>query len=309
MEVARLSEDEARAMFRTLRFSDTDGKPVCPHCACDAVVEFRCRPIFKCKGCERQFSLTSGTIFASRKLYFAEILVAMAIFVNGANGVSALRLSREIMRSYKTAFVLAHKLREAMGTMKVDRMLTGTVEIDGVWVGGHIKKANEAAGRKDMRVSNPKRASVVVMRERRPGGRTLTFKVKHEKDAVEAVLEHVDPSASIRTDEASHWIRLHAYFDDVKTINHKQRYAEKGGVHTNWAESFNSRLRRAERGVHHRISGRYLDAYAQEFAWREDFRRVDNGRQFTSLLRSAGATAVSRRWAGYWQRLPDAAAA
>jgi len=151
-------------MFRTLRFADSDGKPVCPRCSCDAVVEYRSRKIFKCKGCERQFSLTSGTIFASHKLYFAEILVAMAIFVNGANGVSALRLSRELKRSYKTAFVLAHKLREAMGTMKVDRKLTGTVEIDGVWVGGHIKKANEAAGRKDMRVSNPKRASVVVMR-------------------------------------------------------------------------------------------------------------------------------------------------
>ena len=175
MEVARLSEDEARAMFRTLRFADTDGKPVCPYCACDAVVEFRCRPIFKCKGCERQFSVTSGTLFASRKLPFRDIMMAVAVFVNGANGVSALRMSRELGRCYKTAFVLLHKLREAMGTMKVDRKLTGTVEIDGVWVGGHIKKANEAAGRKDMRVSNPKRTSVVVMRERRPGGRTLTF--------------------------------------------------------------------------------------------------------------------------------------
>lgn len=297
-----MSVDEARDTFRAVRFAESGGRPVCPHCQCDAVNEFKSRPIFKCKACERQFSMTSGTLFNSRKLSFSDILLAIAIFVNGANGVSALRLGRELDVSYKTAFVLAHKLRDAMASMGSDRKLTGVVEIDGVWVGGHLKKANEKSDRKDMRRSNPKRRSVVVMRERRPGGRSISVVVKQESDAIGAVLHHVDAAADIRTDEAAHWMALTLHFHDVRAINHSQRYAEPGGIHTNWAESYNSRLRRAERGVHHRISGRYLDAYAQECAWREDFRRVDNGRQFAQVLGAAAALSVSKRWCGYWQR-------
>lgn len=297
-----MTEDQARETFRAVRFAESGGRPVCPHCECDAVLEYASRPIFKCKRCERQFSMTSGTLFNSRKLSFADILLAIAIFVNGANGVSALRLGRELDVSYKTAFVLAHKLRDTMASMGADRKLTGVVEIDGVWVGGHLKKANEKSDRKDMRRSNPKRRSVVVMRERRPGGRSISVVVKQESDAIGAVLHHVDAAAEIRTDEAAHWMALTLHFHDVRAINHSQRYAEPGGIHTNWAESYNSRLRRAERGVHHRISGRYLDSYAQECAWREDFRRVDNGRQFAQILGAAAVLSVSRRWCGYWQR-------
>lgn len=302
VKIARMSDDEARATFRAVRFAESGGRPTCPHCHSDAVLEFRTRPLFKCKVCERQFTITSGTIFASRKLSFRDILAAIALFVNGASGVSALRLGRELDCSYKTAFVLLHKLREAMSSMRVSRPLTGIVEIDGVWVGGHYKQANIKAERKDGRTKNPKRLSVVTMRERRPGGRTVSVVVRQETQAFEAILRYVDRSAKIRTDEGSAWTALHLYFDEHKAINHSVRYAEPGGVHTNWAESYNSRVRRAERGVHHRIWGRYLLAYAEEMGWREDFRRVDNGRQFSQVLMAAAKLPVSRAWSGYWQR-------
>src|SRR5918994_6981170 len=113
--VARMSEEEARAMFRSIRWTATDGEPVCPRCGCVACYEYASRPIFKCKGCGHQFSITSGTIFASRKLPVRDYLLAIAIFVNGAKGYSALQLSRDLDVQYKTAFVLAHKLREAVG--------------------------------------------------------------------------------------------------------------------------------------------------------------------------------------------------
>jgi transposase-like protein len=108
--VARMSEEEARAMFRAIRWAATDGEPVCPRCGCVACYEYASRPIFKCKGCGHQFSVTSGTIFASRKLPMRDYLMAIAIFVNGAKGHSALQLSRDLGVQYKTAFVLAHKL-------------------------------------------------------------------------------------------------------------------------------------------------------------------------------------------------------
>lgn len=105
-KVARMSEEDARDAFRLIRWSATEGQPVCPKCGCMAVYAFKARPIFKCKGCEGQFSVTSGTIFASRKLPVRDYLLAIAIFVNEVKGKSALALSRDLNVQYKTAFVL-----------------------------------------------------------------------------------------------------------------------------------------------------------------------------------------------------------
>lgn len=74
------------------------------------------------------------------------------------------------------------------------------------------------------------------------------------------------------------------------------------GACINQAESFFSRLRRAEYGQHHRISGAYLAFYAGEMAWREDMRRVDNGNQLRRVGMGALAFGKSRNWTGYWQR-------
>jgi transposase-like protein len=106
---ARLSDDEAYEAFRLIRWAATDGAPVCPRCECAAVYTYTTRRLFKCKACSHQFSVTSGTIFASRKLPVRDYLLAIAIFVNGAKGHSALQLSRDLHCQYKTAFVMAHK--------------------------------------------------------------------------------------------------------------------------------------------------------------------------------------------------------
>jgi hypothetical protein len=74
------------------------------------------------------------------------------------------------------------------------------------------------------------------------------------------------------------------------------------GVCTNQAESYFSRLRRAEVGTHHHIAGPYLNAYANEMAWREDHRRIDNGRQTALVAGAAMRNRQSRSWTGYWQR-------
>ena len=113
-QVARMSEEEARQTFQSIRWDDNGGEPYCPRCGCVAVYSYASRPIFKCKGCNHQFSVTSGTIFASRKLPIRDYLLAIAIFANGAKGHSALQLSRDLNVQYKTAFVLAHKIREAL---------------------------------------------------------------------------------------------------------------------------------------------------------------------------------------------------
>ena len=97
-----------------------------------------------------------------------------------------------------------------------------------------------------------------------------------------------------------HWDALHARFL-TKRINHSESYSD-GEACTNQAESFFSRLRRAEIGIHHHVAGPYLSAYASEMAWRENNRRVSNGEQYLMTTSAALTHPVSRQWKGYWQR-------
>src|SRR5579859_658841 len=128
--VMRLSDDEAFDVFKAIRWADNGGEPYCPKCGCTAIYAFTARRIFKCMACNSQFSVTSGTIFASRKMAIRDILAAIAIFTNGAKGVSALQLSRDLNVQYKTAFVMAHKLREVLGAEQdAARHLRGEIEI------------------------------------------------------------------------------------------------------------------------------------------------------------------------------------
>jgi transposase-like protein len=299
--VARISDDEARATFRALRWDETNGEPVCPHCGCVAVYAYASRPVFKCKACGKQFSITSGTLFHSRKLPVRDYLLAIAIFVNAVKGISALQLGRDLSVQYKTAFVLAHKLREAMKGDQATYSPTGDVEIDGCHVGGSIKQTNYKANRIDRRLAEHqtgKRKVVIAMRER--NGRTLPFIVGHEAEATATIRARVAAGSTIYADEASAWDDLHASFD-AKRINHSFAFSDDGAC-TNQVESFFSRLRRAEFGQHHRVSGKHLHQYAGEMAWREDMRRVDNGTQYERVGRDALNSPKSANWRGYWQR-------
>jgi transposase-like protein len=261
----------------------------------------RPRRIWKCKVCRHQFSVTSGTIFASHKLPIRDYLAAICIFVNAVKGLSALQLGRDLDVQYKTAFVLAHKLREAIGSVQNAGSLSGVVEVDGMYTGGHVRQPNDKADHIDVRqarTESGKRQSVVVARER--GGRTLTAVVAKESDAIPFIRSRVQPETTVHADEAGGWDRLHAYYE-MRRVNHSISYSQDGAC-TNWAESYFARLRRAELGQHHHISGKYLHAYAGEMAWKEDNRRQANGAQHEAVTGAALAHPVSRTWAGYWQR-------
>ena len=299
-KVLRLSDDEAYAAFKAIRFTENGGEAVCPKCGSVDVYEFKSRKIFKCVGCKSQFSLTSGTIFANRKLAIRDILAAIAIFMNGAKGHSALQLSRDLGVQYKTAFVLSHKIREAMAS-QIPAELSGEVEVDGAYFGGYVKPRNYKENRRDRRLAenqSGKRQVVIAMRER--SGNTATQVFNSESEAVEAITATVEPGSTIHADEATSWDPLHALYD-VKRINHSEAYSHDGAC-TNQAESFFSRLRRAEIGIHHHIRRRYLNAYASEMAWRENHRRQSNGAQYFLTVHAASHHPVSKQWKGYWQR-------
>src|ERR1700733_6576419 len=143
--VLRMTDEEAEQTFMGLRWHEKAAKPICPHCECPIVWDCRKEngaPRWKCKACRKCFSITSGTLFAFHKLPLRSYLAATAIFINEVKGKSALALSRDLGVQYKTAFVLAHKLREAMASELKGMQIGGegeTVEVDGGYVGGYVK--------------------------------------------------------------------------------------------------------------------------------------------------------------------------
>jgi transposase-like protein len=232
--VMRMTEAQAEAMFAAIRWADTDGKAVCPHCGCPICYEAR-RPNgalrFRCKACRKDFSLTSGTLFAFHKMPLRQYLAAIVIFCNEVKGKSALALSRDLDCQYKTAFVLAHKMREAMATEVRGHVLGGKdkiVEIDGGYFGGYIKPANEKANRRDRRLAknqNGKRQCVVVIRER--DGKVLPAAFRSESDALSFIRNRVARETEVMVDESSAWASLSTRYS-VKVINHSVAYRLDG---------------------------------------------------------------------------------
>ena len=301
-QIYKAGEEAAYQMFCEMRWPETNGEAVCPRCGHDETYQITTRRKFKCKACSHQFSVTSGTIFASRKMDFVDLLAAICIIVNGAKGISMIQLSRDLDCQYKTAFVLAHKLREAMAQeVQTGEALQGHVEIDGAYFGGHIRPENAKADRKDRRLKahqTGKRRVVIAMRER--AGRTLPFVSTNEGEGVALANENVCRMATMSADEASHWDMLHVGYH-VDRVNHSECYSDHG-KHTNLVESYFSRLRRMVSGQHHHVSPQYLHQYANHAAWLEDNRRFDNGELAHRLVSNAMDAPVSRNWKGYWQR-------
>ncbi len=306
-KIMRMSDSGVENVFLRLRWPETDGKPVCPDCGC--AICYACRRPegqlrWRCKACRGDFSITSGTLFAWHKLPLRTYLLAVAGFCNEVKGKSTLAFSRELDVHYKTAFVLAHKLREAMASSVKGLQIGGegrVAEIDGAYFGGHVRPENRAADRIDRRRAenqSGKRRVVVVMRER--DGRTLAQVFGGEEAAVPAIRQRVAKGSVVHADESPAWNPLHARFA-MQRINHQDGYSVDGAC-TNGAESYFSRLRRGELGHHHHIAGPYLVRYAQEAAWREDLRRVSNGEQTHGIVGLAMRSSPSIDFCGYWQR-------
>jgi transposase-like protein len=305
--VFTMKDEEAEMAFRRIRWHETDGQPVCPHCG--GVDAYDCRrlkgaPRFRCRACVKDFSITSGTLFANHKLPLRCYLAAVAIFCNEVKGKSALALSRDLNVSYKCAFVLLHKLREAMALELRGRVVGGEgkiAEVDGGYFGGYIKPANLKENRRDRRFArnqNGKRKVVVIVRER--GGNSVPAVFKSEAKAMAFLRVHVAKGTILNADEAPSWEELHKRYE-VKRINHQEAYSLDGAC-TNWAEEFFSRMRRAEIGHHHHVAGPYLLRYAQEASWREDNRRSSNGDQVSRVADLAMQSKPSVDFSGYWQR-------
>jgi len=304
--MSAMTEAQAEEIFRKMRWPDTDGEPVCPRCGSQKHYPLTNQKKFKCAkaGCRHQFSITSDTPFAHRKLSYKEIISGIRFFAMEAKGRTAIALSHQMGVTPKTAWVFQHKVREAFQHSMRGYRLHGTVEADGQWFGGYIRPENVKINRVDRTLAvnkNGKQRVVVAARERGENGRTVVNVFRQEYEARAWAAERIGRDATIMTDGGPGWLGLFASHE-VRQVNHKERYALPDGTNTNQAESFFSRLRRMELGQHHHVAGPYLILYAADGAWRENNRRKDHRTRTMEALRTTLAAPQSPTFSGYWQR-------
>lgn len=307
MDIMSLTDDEALAMMRQARWPETSGAPVCPHCGSEASWHIRARRQWRCKQCNHTYSVTSGTVLENRKLPLRVYLLAILIFSNAAKSLSALHLSRDLNVHYRTAYRLAQVLRESLLATRDDSPMSGEVEVDGGYTGTYIRPSNRKEDRIDRRSAEmPNKRCVLVMRQRGEKGadRTLTEIVKSESTNVvtDFVTGGTQTGTVINADENAAYDSLAAWYD-IKRVNHSLEYRADDGSNINQAESYFSRFRRMQWGQMHRLDAKYLVLYANEIAWREDSRRMSNGRIFQDVLGKALRTALPVTWRNYGRGL------
>lgn len=302
VQVTNMSDEEAFNLFKSLRWGKNEEHIACP--VCGSVHTPYCissRKQWRCRECSHTFSVTSGTIFAHHKLPIKVYLVAIVLFVNAVKGISALQLSRDLGVNYKTAFVLAHKLREALSVKQDKEQLKGVVHIDGAYVHSSLRQKNKKSDRVDRRleINQPKdKRCVLVMRQGTEKTRTFVIPQENEKSILKLAKQNIDSSAIICADEHKAYNILHGHYD-TRRVNHSVEYRSDKGVTNNYAESYFSRFRRMLWGQIHKVSNKYLNEYANEIAYREDMRNKPNGEIFMDVLFKCLNTKTSTNWCGY----------
>ncbi len=234
--------------------------------------------------CKQQFSATSGTIFHDSHLPLSKWYMAIALMVDAKKGKSALELKRNLGVNYRTAWYLAHRIREAMNDPD-GLKLTGTVEIDETYIGGKHRGHKGKLKSKD-----------VVLGIRQRGGPLKLVQITDNKanTLYEAVAKHVDTNADrIITDDAGAYNFRLTKFRNIphSKIQHSRKQYVKGEVHTNTVESAFSLLKRAVTGTYHQLSIKHLQRYLNEFSYR--FNRREDADMFEQTVeRMAGIGAM-----------------
>lgn len=277
------TEEEARAQFAKFRWSEFGGRPTCQRCNTDAVNTFKCRPLYKCKKCHRQFSDTTDTPWAYRKLTFRKLMTIISMFADNMQALTAGAIARQMRLNYKTVLLWVHKLREVIAHRAGLQKLGGEVEIDASYHGGDIRPKNLKKTRKDLRKiayrANDRAFAVVGARQR--DGSIRIWVAKEEAHARRFICEAITPGSKVFADMASGFKPMRGRFQ-VFQINHKQAFctpeACTNAIETLWA------LMRVMGRTHRHIAQNYLDLYAAEAAWTLGKGKKPVGQAFTELM-------------------------
>ncbi|MGD0461008.1 MAG: IS1595 family transposase [Tepidisphaeraceae bacterium] len=279
--VPSFTEDQAREFFEVRRWPDG---PFCPHCASVNVYRLNGqsqRPgLLECRDCKGNFTVTVGTVMEDSHLPLSFWAKAFHLIASSKKGFSALQLQRNLgLGSYRTAWFMGHRIREAMRAEPVAGMLKGKVQVDESYVGG---KPRPGTG-PHKRGRGTAKAPVMVLVESGEGGQAHSRYIQSvDGDTAKGTIrEMVADSSAIFTDELAVYNGIGSHFKGGHTsVNHAAgQYVGPNGETTNTAESYFALLKRGHYGVYHKMSKKHLHRYCGEF----DFRW--NGRTLTDADR------------------------
>lgn len=260
--------------------------PFCPHCGeCKNVHRLQGKShragLIQCNSCLKNFTVTVGTVFERSKVPLNKWLLATYLMSSSKKGMSAHQIHRMLGVTYKTAWFMCHRIREAMD--QDSGPLGGSperiVEADETYVGG--KSANRPFG-----TPIPVKRVVVTLVERDGKARSFHVANVHAATIRPLLFQHVDRLSSLMTDESPAYTKAGQSYWTHQTVNHRTgQYGKKGGWHTNTVENFFSIFKRGIIGVFHHVSEAHLGRYAREFDFRYNHRTITDGERADQALR------------------------
>jgi transposase len=298
MEFMRTYPDDAACMdflWRN-RYAPDGSHADCPKCERERKFHrVACRPSYSCDSCGHHIHPTAGTIFHKSSTSLHLWFFAMYVMTSTRCGVSAKQLERELGVTYKTAWRMFNKIRTQL--MADDSgPLSGDVEVDEASVDGKPRKKQ---GQRELRGTVPNRRSEAAkLRERsratvfaavERGGRikATVLPSRHGPGLKRQVIEWVEPTSIIITDDWGAYKGLERHFIDHSRINHSAGMYVEGATHTNTVEGFFGHLKPSIKGTYRKVSHKWLQGYLNEFVWRRNARLEPEAMFKQLLLRAA----------------------
>lgn len=295
--ISMYSEDQTREYLETLRWHN--GR-VCPHCSSLKSYSLKPRPnsnrpvrngVYKCRDCKKQFTVTVGNIFEGSHIPLNKWIMTTTLITSSKKGMSANQLKRMLSITYKTAWFMAHRIRFDMTELQNDTIekLSGIVETDETYIGGKAK-GTDIHGR-----GAKKKMVVVALVERNGNVRSKPMDRLTAKNLKSYIKENVDSDSVIMTDDFKSYNGLENDFNAHYIIKHSEGEYVRGNVHTNTIEGYFSLLKSGVNSTFHHISKKHLHRYLDEFAFRYNLRKEQDGKiTSTAILQSKGKRLMYR---------------
>ncbi|WP_305097394.1 IS1595 family transposase [Croceibacterium aestuarii] len=307
------NEDAAREHLEALHWPDG---PACPHCgSLDAKrlppqhrKATKAHPggttrkgVIQCNDCRQQYTVTVGTVFERSKVPLNKWLLVNHLLCSSKKGMSAHQIARMIDVTYKTAWFMMHRIREAMKAVDSEPLggYGTTIEADETYVGGKTKNRNAKQQRRfDKRRSHvADKQPVVSLVER--GGKVRSFHIERATaETLRTVLvTNADRGSWLMTDDHSGYKTVGREFTGHGVVKHSLgEYGRHGVFHTNTVEGFFSIFKRGIVGIYHHVSEKHLHRYTSEFDFRYNTRKLtDFERADENLLGAVGKRLTYRR--------------